>query len=46
MLTLHSAPNPGNDAVSSQEDEEEENAEDLVDQRWARARYACRPAGL
>ena len=44
LLTLHIVCPSGEDAVSSQEEEAEEDevehAEDLVDQRWARARCA------
>ncbi len=44
LLALHVVCPSGEDAVTSQEDEAEEDevehAEDLVDQRWARARCA------
>ena len=47
LLTLHIVCLSDEDAVSSQEEEadedEAEHAEDLVDQRWARARCASFP---
>ncbi len=50
LLTLHIVCPSGEDAVSSQEEEAEEDevehAEDLVDQRWARARCASHPLPL
>ena len=50
LLTSHIVCPSGEDAVSSQEEEAEEDevehAEDLVDQRWARARCASHPLPL